>query len=78
MSEPSTIATKATAVATYTAGTSAVVFGLSANELAAYVGASVAVLTFVANLWFKWQHLKIVREAATKAPDCATCPERDV
>lgn len=74
----SSIATKATAAATYTAGGSAVVFGFTANELAAYIGAGVAVLSFLANFWFKWQHLKIVREAAESRPDCATCPERDV
>lgn len=72
------IADRATTFATYTGGSSAVIFGLSANEIAAFIGAAVAILSFLANLWFKWQHLRIVKAAAIDRPDCATCPERDV
>lgn len=72
------IADRATIITTYAGGSSAVIFGLSANEIAAFIGAAVAVLGFLANLWFKWQHLRIVKAAAADRPDCATCPERDV
>lgn len=41
--------------ATYAASGSAVIFGLSAVDFAAYVGAATAVLTFVVNLYFKWK-----------------------
>lgn len=50
-------------VTAYTASSGAVLFGLSANELAAVVGAAVAVLTFLVNVWFKRQHLKLARKA---------------
>lgn len=55
------MADKVATTTAYMASGSAIVFGLSANEFAAVVGASIAVLTFVANLWFKWQHLQLAR-----------------
>ena len=55
------MADKAATTAAYAASGSAIVFGLSANELAALVGASIAIMTFVANLWFKYQHLQLAR-----------------
>lgn len=48
-------------ILTYFSGGSAFVCGLGVNEVAAIVGASVGVLTFFANLWFKSQHLAIAR-----------------
>lgn len=72
------ITEKAASASTYIGSGGAVVFGLSANELAAFIGAAVAVLGLLVNVWFKWQHLRIVKQAATTRPDCATCPERDV
>lgn len=78
MSVKQTIAERASTVTTYTAGGGAVFFGLTANEFAAVVGAAVAILGFGANLWFRWQHLNVVREAAADRPDCAKCPEREV
>jgi hypothetical protein len=72
------ITEKASSIATYTGGGSAVLFGLSANEFAAVIGAVVAVLGLLVNMWFRWQHLRIVKQAAAERPDCATCPEREV
>ena len=54
---------------TYAASGSAVILGLDAAELAAIVGALVAVLTFAVNLWFKAQHLKIARNRAHHLDD---------
>lgn len=65
-----------TSAAAYTASGGAVLFGLTANELAAYVGIAIAIATFCANCWFRWQHLQIVRKAALEKPDCATCPDK--
>lgn len=46
--------TKSTTVATYVASGGAMLFGLTANELAAIGGLTIAALTFLANLWFQW------------------------
>lgn len=73
---------KTPSVATYGGAGSAVVFGLSANELAAFIGAAVAVLGLIIqtalSIYFKQRHLKVVEAAAKTRPDCATCPEREV
>ncbi|CCJ51985.1 HP1 family phage holin [Bordetella bronchiseptica] len=53
--------------AMYVGSTSAMFGGFTANELAALGGLALAVLGFVANFWFKWQHLKIARQAASEA-----------
>jgi hypothetical protein len=80
MSDPN-VAVKATAAATYGGAGSAVVFGVTANELAAYVGAAVAVLAWLSNLavtiYFKHRHLRITEAVAKAQPECATCPERE-
>lgn len=44
---------KATTIATYTASGGAILFGFTANELAALTGAVVAIATFLVNLLFK-------------------------
>lgn len=69
-----------TIVAEKVAGTTAMIgsggamfFGLTANELAALIGAAVAIAGFLASMWFKWQHLRLVRGAIV-APQCSTCP----
>lgn len=56
-----------TSVISYASAGGAVVFGLTANELAAYIGAVCAVATFVVNWYYKRQHLKII-EARVNAP----------
>lgn len=72
------VAEKTPSVATFGGAGSAVVFGLSANELAAFIGAAVAVLGLIVQIYFKWRHMKIIEVAAKTRPDCATCPEREV
>lgn len=54
-------ASKAASAATYAASGGALIFGFSVNEFAAIVGATVAILTFFVNLWFKYQHLELAR-----------------
>lgn len=49
---------KNAAAATYVASGSAVIFGLSATDFAALVGAGVAVLTFAVNWWYKHRAYK--------------------
>lgn len=56
-----------TSVASYAASGTAVVFGLTANEVAAFIGALCAVLTFVVNWWFKYRQLKMI-EARVNQP----------
>lgn len=51
-------------VTTYAASSGAVFFGFNANEFAAIAGVLIALITFLVNLWFKWQHLRIAREKA--------------
>lgn len=51
-----------TATATaYLSSASAVVFGLSASDVAALVGAGIAILSFAVNFWFRWQQLQLSR-----------------
>lgn len=52
---------KGATITTYLSGGGAVVCGLGVNEFAAIIGASVAVLTFWVNLWFKAQHLALAK-----------------
>jgi hypothetical protein len=58
----SVVATKASAVATYGGAGSAVFFGLSANEFGALCGVIIGFIGLVANIYFKYQHLKLARE----------------
>lgn len=58
------MADKLATTAAYTASGSAIIFGLSANEFAAYSGVLIGALTYLTNLWFKYQHLQIARDAA--------------
>ena len=60
----------ATGKLTYAAAGSALLFGLTANELAAVSGIVVAVLALIINTatswYFKSQHLALAREVARK------------
>lgn len=58
-----------TTVASYAASGGAVLFGLTANEFAAVAGAACAVLTFAANVWFKYQHLKLAKQRMAHGGD---------
>lgn len=57
---------KITTGITYAASSGAIVFGLTANELAALIGAGIAIISFFVNVWFKAQHLKLAREKANE------------
>ncbi len=59
-----TIAERAATAATYGGSASAVFFGLNAAEFAAVAGVAIAFAGFLANVWFKHQHLKLAREQA--------------
>lgn len=59
-------------VASYAASGGAVLFGLTANEFAAVAGAACAIFTFAANVWFKYQHLKLAKERAARSGDGVT------
>ena len=65
----------ATNAATYTSAGSAILFGMSANEIAAAVGAAVAILTFLTNLWYKHQHLRLAKVKAECIKPGYPCPE---
>jgi hypothetical protein len=55
---------KAATAAQYGGSASAVYFGLTANEIAAFGGLIIAIIGLVVNIWYKHQHLKIAREKA--------------
>lgn len=48
--------------ATYAASGSAVFFGMTANEFAAFSGVCIALLTFGLNWYYKHQQLKLMYE----------------
>lgn len=50
--------------ATYVSSSAAVIFGLSATDFAALVGAGVAILTFAVNLYFKVKAHKLAEKNA--------------
>lgn len=58
-----------TSAASYAAASSAVFFGLTANELAAYVGMVLAIATFAINWYYKREHLKIIEEKVNRMPN---------
>lgn len=60
---------KPSTVASYAASGTALFAGLSANEFAAVAGAACAILTFIANLWFKYQHLQLARARVESAAE---------
>lgn len=55
------MADRITTAVTYTASGSAIAFGFNANELGAIIGATIAVMSFCVNIWFKHQHLQLAR-----------------
>lgn len=68
------------ATATYGGAGSAVVFGMTANEIAAYGGLAVAIIGLLVgqavSIYFKFRHLRLAEQAAKERPDCLTCPDR--
>lgn len=53
---------KAATAAQYGGSASAVYFGLTANEIAAFGGLIIAIIGLIVNIWYKHQHLKLARE----------------
>ena len=47
--------------ATYASATGTIIAGITLTEWGVIVGILCTLLTFAANLWFKWQHLKLAR-----------------
>jgi hypothetical protein len=62
MENTAEVATKVSSVATYGGAGSAVFFGLSANEFGALCGVIIGLVGLVANIYFKYQHLKLARK----------------
>jgi len=62
----SVLAGKASTLATYGGATSAVFFGLTANEFGALCGVVIGFVGLVANIWFKYQHLELARKDLEK------------
>jgi len=60
----SAIAGKASSLATYGGATSAIFFGLTANEFGALCGVAIGFVGLVANIWFKYQHLQVAKKEA--------------
>ena len=56
--------TKAATTAQYGGSATAVYFGLTANEIAAFGGLIIAVIGLIVNIWYKHQHLKIAKGKA--------------
>jgi hypothetical protein len=56
--------TKAATAAQYGGSASAVYFGLTANEIAAFGGLIIAAIGLIVNIWYKHQHLKIAKKKA--------------
>lgn len=61
--------TKAATAAQYGGSASAVYFGLTANEIAAFGGLIIAIIGLAVNIWYKHQHLKIAKEKAKSEED---------
>lgn len=57
-----TLAAKVATSAAYGGAASAILFGLTANELAALGGLAIGAIGMIVNIWFKHQHLKLERE----------------
>lgn len=57
------VVTKIASTATYSGSTAAVYFGLSANEIAALGGLTVAIIGLVVTWYYKHQSLKILRKS---------------
>lgn len=62
----SAVAAKASSIATYGGASSAIFFGLTANEFGTLCGVVIGLIGLVANIWFKHQHLKLARKEAEK------------
>ncbi len=59
----SAVSEKAANVATYGGASTAVFFGLTANEFAAICGVVIGVIGLIANIYFKQKHLEIAKKS---------------
>ena len=70
MTEHAATMIKATAVTTYAASGSALIFGLNAEVFAALAGVAIAFVAMVANILLTWhfkrEHLRLAREQARR------------
>lgn len=70
MTEHAAMMVKATAVTTYAASGSALIFGLNAEVFAALAGVAIAFVAMVANIFLTWhfkrEHLRLAREQARR------------
>lgn len=62
--EAVSVAAKTASVATYGGASSAVFFGLTANEFGAICGVVIGFVGLIANIWFKYQHLEVAKKEA--------------
>lgn len=67
--EASTFVVKAANAATYGGGSSAVFFGLTANEFAAIGGLLIGIIGLAVNIWYKHLHYKIAKGRAGEVDD---------
>lgn len=57
------VAAKAANVATYGGASTAIFFGLTANEFAAICGVVIGVIGLIANIYFKQKHLELAKKS---------------
>ena len=57
------VAAKAANIATYGGASSAIFFGLTANEFAAICGVVIGIVGLIANIYFKQKHLELAKKS---------------
>lgn len=58
----SAVAAKASSIATYGGASSAIFFGLTANEFGTLCGVVIGLVGLIANIYFKYQHLQVAKK----------------
>ena len=58
----SAVAAKASSIATYGGASSAIFFGLTANEFGTLCGVVIGLIGLIANIYFKYQHLQVAKK----------------
>lgn len=58
----SAVAAKASSIATYGGASSAIFFGLTANEFGTVCGVVIGLVGLIANIYFKYQHLQVAKK----------------
>ena len=57
------VAAKVANIATYGGASSAIFFGLTANEFAAICGVVIGIVGLIANIYFKQKHLELAKKS---------------